>query len=177
MTQPQHPWSVPVAVPEIPDAGVTLDLTADEAAREAVAKAAGVNTVTRLKASFHLVPDERGGVHVVGTVTATVAQTCVVTLEPVLNDVAEAVDLVFSPIQTDHEVRDLDLSNLEGAPEPLVGGVVDLGALATEFLILGIDPYPRKPDAVFEAPPEKQGDEGPFAGLAALKRDGGGSSG
>ena len=26
----------------------------------------------------------------------------------------------------------------------LVGGTVDLGAIATEFLILGLDPYPRK---------------------------------
>ena len=33
-------------------------------------------------------------------------------------------------------------------PETLHGGVVDLGAVATEFLILGIDPYPRKPGAV-----------------------------
>ena len=31
--------------------------------------------------------------------------------------------------------------------------MVDLGAVATEFLLLGIDPYPRKPGAVFEAPP------------------------
>ena len=36
-------------------------------------------------------------------------------------------------------------------PEPLHDGAVDLGAVATEFLLLGIDPYPRKPDAVFEA--------------------------
>ena len=37
-------------------------------------------------------------------------------------------------------------------PEPLVDGVADLGAAATEFLLLAIDPYPRKPDAVFEPP-------------------------
>ena len=33
----------------------------------------------------------------------------------------------------------------DDSPEPLVGGAVDLGAVATEFLVLGIDPYPRKP--------------------------------
>ncbi len=38
--------------------------------------------------------------------------------------------------------------------EPLIGGVIDLGALATEFLILGLDPYPRKPGAVFQPPQE-----------------------
>jgi hypothetical protein len=55
-------------------------------------------------------------------------------------------------------------------PEPLVGGVVDLGALATEFLILGINPYPRKPEAVFEAPRQAKGDQGPFAALERLAK-------
>jgi hypothetical protein len=56
------------------------------------------------------------------------------------------------------------------APEPLVGGVVDLGALATEFLMLGLNPYPRKPDAVFEAPNDDKADAGPFAALGKLAK-------
>ena len=48
-------------------------------------------------------------------------------------------------------------------PEPLIGGVVDLGAIATEFLILGLDPYPRKPGVVFEPPQDLKPDGGPFA--------------
>ena len=55
-------------------------------------------------------------------------------------------------------------------PEPLQDGVVDLGAVATEFLLLGIDPYPRKPDAVFDAPPAGDPADKPFAALAALKK-------
>ena len=54
--------------------------------------------------------------------------------------------------------------------EPLTGGVVDLGALATEFLILGLDPYPRKPGAVFQSPEETAAGEGPFSALAALQK-------
>jgi hypothetical protein len=54
-------------------------------------------------------------------------------------------------------------------PEPLVGGKVDLGAIATEFLILGLDPYPRKPGAVFDPPPEDRASDSPFAALAKLK--------
>ena len=38
----------------------------------------------------------------------------------------------------------------EDPPEPIVNGAIDLGALAAEFLMLGLDPYPRKPGAVFE---------------------------
>jgi hypothetical protein len=63
----------------------------------------------------------------------------------------------------------------EDAPEPLVGGVVDLGLLATEFLALGIDPYPRKSGAEFTAPAAADDDPKPFAALAALKNKQGGS--
>jgi hypothetical protein len=48
--------------------------------------------------------------------------------------------------------------------------VIDLGALATEFLILGIDPYPRKAGAVFQSPPADEPAGGAFAALAALQR-------
>ena len=54
--------------------------------------------------------------------------------------------------------------------KPLVNGKVDLGAIATEFVLLGIDPYPRKPDAVFEPPPVGiDPEEHPFAALKALQ--------
>jgi hypothetical protein len=55
-------------------------------------------------------------------------------------------------------------------PEPLENGIVDLGAVATEFLILGIDPYPRKPGAEFTPAKTRQEGEHPFAALAALKK-------
>ena len=64
--------------------------------------------------------------------------------------------------------------SLDG-PEPLTGAAIDLGAIATEFLILGIDPYPRKPGAVFEAPSSADRDATAFAALAALKKSDGGT--
>jgi hypothetical protein len=63
---------------------------------------------------------------------------------------------------------------LEDAPEPLVGNAIDLGAIATEFLILGLDPYPRRPDVVFETPPAGDEPAHPFAALAGLKKGQGG---
>jgi hypothetical protein len=57
----------------------------------------------------------------------------------------------------------------EDEPEVLVNETVDLGAIATEFLVLGVDPYPRKPDAIFEAPAAGDSSARPFAALAALK--------
>jgi uncharacterized metal-binding protein YceD (DUF177 family) len=55
-------------------------------------------------------------------------------------------------------------------PEPMVNGVVDLGAIATEYFLLGIDPYPRKDGAVFEASAHQETVESPFAALASLKK-------
>jgi Large ribosomal RNA subunit accumulation protein YceD len=166
------PWSVPVAVADVPEIGSHLELVADSGVRVAVAELAGLAALPRLGASFDLAPYGRDGLRVIGRVSATVGQTCVVTLEPMENEIEELIDLVFVPQPgASPDVpsgTEIDIGADPG-PECLVGGVVDLGALATEFLLLGIDPYPRKPGAVFEAPAVGGGSGGPFAGLAALK--------
>ena len=63
----------------------------------------------------------------------------------------------------------------EEPPEPLVGGKLDLGAIATEFLLLGIDPYPRKAGAELGPIRADDGSAQPFAALEALKKRLGGS--
>jgi hypothetical protein len=146
-------------------------LTADSQVRAAIAKAAGLRDLTRLEANFD-VNRQRGGLRVVGRIAATVGQTCVVTLEPVANEVAEDVDLLFAPQASVAESGGAAIRP-EGSKydvEPLIGEVVDLGALATEFLVLGLDPYPRKPGAVFESPEETAAGDGPFSALAALQK-------
>ena len=35
-------------------------------------------------------------------------------------------------------------------PDEIVNGQIDLGALTAEFLVLGLDPYPRKPGVDFQ---------------------------
>jgi uncharacterized metal-binding protein YceD (DUF177 family) len=169
MTASQRPWSVPVRLDEIPETGLRLDLEADAAARAAVAAAAGVNEVARLHAGFDLARHGRHGLRVVGAVSATVRQTCVVTLDPVENEIDEAIDLMFaaSAAATGDEAN-LGVDAAE-PPEALIDGTVDLGAVATEFVILGIDPYPRKAGAVFEPPPGADAGSHPFAALAALR--------
>jgi hypothetical protein len=168
------PWQIPVAVDDIAESGQHFDLVADAGVRAAVARVAGLRDLPRLQASFEVTRRGAGGLHVTGVVSATVEQNCVVTLEPLANEVEETIDLVFVPRQppapkdgeTEPEPRDVKWND----PEPLIGGVVDLGALAAEFLILGLDPYPRKPGAVFEPPQDAKAEEGPFAALAKLAK-------
>src|SRR5262245_45659519 len=101
MTRPQHgsnrPWSVPLTLRDVPESGRHFDLFADKQTRAAVAEHAGLAVLPRLEASFDVTPHGRGGLHVVGRVSATVGQTCVVTLEPLENEIDEAVGLVFGP--------------------------------------------------------------------------------
>ena len=169
--QTERIWSVPLAVSEVPETGRHIDLVADEGTRAALARLTGLADLPRLAASFDVTPHGRGGLHVVGRVSAKVGQTCVVTLEPIENDIDEAIDLVFAPASALPPLAGSEVElPVEDAPEPLVGGQIDLGAIATEFLILAIDPYPRKPDAVFdhEVTPSDPEDH-PFAALKALK--------
>jgi hypothetical protein len=167
MTGLQRPWSVPVRLDEIPETGLRLDLEADEPARVAIAAAAGVNGIARLHAGFDLARQGRDGLRIVGAVSATVRQTCVVTLDPVDNEIEENIDLVFVPASAAATKVDEASFGPDAAepPEALVDGMVDLGAIAAEFLILGIDPYPRKAGVVFEPPPSADPGSHPFAAL------------
>ena len=171
MTGSNRPWSVPVRLDEVPETGLHVDLEADAGARAAVAAAAGVNEVPQLTAGFDVARHGRDGLRIVGTVSARVRQTCVVTLDPVENEIEEQVDLVFVPASGLGSAASEVNLGAEAAepPEALIDGVVDLAAVATEFLMLGIDSYPRKPGAVFDPPKSADAGSHPFAALAALR--------
>lgn len=172
MSEKAMPWRAAVAVAAIADEGLHRDIEANETERQAIAAIAGLRELPRLAASFDLTPAPGGQVHASGRVQATVGQTCVVTLEPITTEVDEEVDVTFSPEAERASARpETDEDGLaEDPPEPIVNGEIDLGALAAEFLILGLDPYPRKPGAVFEPviEPADPADH-PFAALATLK--------
>jgi hypothetical protein len=167
-------WSVPVTIEQVTEAGRHFDLVADVGTRAAVARVAGLRDLPRLEATFDVTRRGADGLHVAGLVSATVGQDCVVTLEPLTNEVEEKVDLNFVPrgaaLREEGDSESEPREPKWDDPEPLVGGVVDLAALAAEFLILGLDPYPRKPGAVFDPPAPAGPDEGPFAALAKLTK-------
>ncbi len=162
-------WSVPIPVHAVPFEGRHLDLLADDQVRAKIASVAGLIAVKELEAHFDLVRIGKEGLRVRGQVTGLVAQACVVTLERVENRVTEPVDVTYLPADaatgataTVHTLED------EDPPEFLRDGTIDLGTLAVEFLLLGLDPYPRAPGAALPEPAAEQHDDRPFAALAAL---------
>ncbi|CAK0768664.1 DUF177 domain-containing protein [Azospirillaceae bacterium] len=119
-----------------------------------------------------------------GSLSATVVQTCVVTLESVTNAVSEEFSTVYAPPALIPERgADIDLDPVgddEDDPEPLEDGRIDVGELAAQYLSLALDMYPRRPDAAipaeFTAEPEEEKEDnvsvspsdGPFAALSRL---------
>ena len=168
MIRPEQSWRVPVRLEDVPDTGLHFDLVADEHVRADLAALAGVLDLPRLEAAIDVVR-HRNGLRATGRVTATVGQTCVVTLEPMENQLEEFIDVVFAPPSAEDQEDQNASFETDEPPEALADGTADIGALAAEFLLLGIDPYPRKPGAEFTPPPEESGAAAPFAALAKLK--------
>jgi uncharacterized metal-binding protein YceD (DUF177 family) len=154
------------------------DLEADQTARDGMAELAGLREILSASASFDVTPERGGRFQVTGRVQARIGQTCVVTLDPIENEIDEPIDLIFAPPDQIPELADLvdeaaeSEEDVPDPPEPIDNGMIDLGRVATDAVFLAIDPYPRKPDAVFEplvVAPDPE--EHPFAALRALKID------
>jgi hypothetical protein len=174
----QNPWSVSILVAQIPDTGLHRDIEASAAERDAISVVGSLRNVLSVSASLDVMPIGGGRISVVGSVKARIGQICVVTLDPIENELDEAIDLVFAPESEIPQLADLvdeaaaSEAEIPDPPEPILNGIIDLGRVATDALFLGVDPYPRKPDAVFELPtiPDDPEDH-PFAALKALQGD------
>lgn len=176
---PAGPLSRRFDVASARDAATKVDLAATPAECDALAKDCDLPGIDTLSAEFLIRREGVNGLHVTGTVSARVRQICVVSLDEFASDIAEPVDVRFAP---EAEVEELaaaraartggDDEDLEDLPDPIVNGRIDLGALAGEILVLGLDPYPRKPGVTFADPAQDaaaEPDVSPFAALKALK--------
>jgi hypothetical protein len=174
-----------VEVADIPAAGLDLTIRADSAECTALARRAGLVAVSNLSADFHLQKRKRSEVEVTGLLRARIVQTCVVSLEPFESEFESPIAVDFAgPAETDvsaarfvgepddHSVASKVRSAELDAPDPIIDGRIDLGALAAEFLMLALDPHPRKPGVSFDetgfAAPDTE-KTSPFAVLGTLR--------
>jgi hypothetical protein len=156
-----EPFSRVVRVDSIPRDGQTVDIEASPPEREALAALYKLPSIEALSAQLTLRRSASGEVKVAGAVHGRLTQVCVVSLEPFPATVDEEIDVRFAPLTNEAASRRLSEEPVtfsiadEDEPDPIIDGKIDIGALAAEFLALGIDPYPRKPDVAFEPPDEK----------------------
>lgn len=166
-----------VRIDKIPAAGRVVDIATDEEQREQLAGRFRVDSVPAFAAKV-IAKRFRGGIRAEGEVWGEVVQPCVVTGEPVRQEIRESVDRVYLPARDEaheHGAGAEVFVNLEDDdfPDYFDGDEIDLADLTMEIFALSIDLYPRAPGAAL--PEEGAGDDpvelSPFAALKALKKD------
>jgi len=157
--------------------GLKVDLVADEARRDVIAKAFGMIELNSLAAHVETrsVAGEKPVVRVSLALTGEVTQECGVTLEPFTHEISSELEIdCIEKQRVTTEVaevgaREFTLDDLD-EPDVIENGQIDLGQYVIEALGEAYDPFARKPGAVFEEP-EVVKEPSPFAVLAQLKRD------
>ena len=164
------------------NAGAALEIAPSDNERAALATRFGFLGLPIFSARVTVDRRIGGQIVVEGRLRGRIVQACVLTLDPVTQDVDETFRIVFKPDMTDDrdpESGEAVLNSQADAPEPLSGNMLDIGEIVAEQLSLAADPYPRRPGAKLEdvlPKPRHGGRKGqpeqrrhPFAGLAALR--------
>jgi uncharacterized metal-binding protein YceD (DUF177 family) len=162
--------------------GAALEIAASESERQALAKRFGFLELPTFSARVTIDRRVGGQVVVEGRLRGKIVQACILTLDPVTQDLDETFRLVFAEgiaDEKDPESGEALVSAQADAPEPLSGNMLDVGEIVAEQLSLASDPYPRRPGVKLEdvLPKPRQIDRPargeprrhPFAGLAALR--------
>ncbi|MGO4411079.1 MULTISPECIES: YceD family protein [unclassified Brevundimonas] len=173
---PPLPYSEPLRLHHI-GAGVHRRLTPDADARKRVARALDLQALDMFEVDINLVPTVSGW-RLDGRVMADAVQTCGLTLEPlpVHIDRKFSVQMVEATEREPDEDAEIDLELDDDSADQIEDGRLDLGQYAVEQLALSLDPFPRKPGASFEQPPEP-GEISPFAVLKGLRSSDGSDQG
>lgn len=157
----------------------TVEVTANDAERAALARRFDIVSIGLLKASAQF--DERSsGVDVSGRIDAELVQSCAVSGEDFPVRIASDYRLRFVP-QDEYEAaladagEEIELTSDDLDTIAYSGSTIDLGEAIAQTLALEIDPYAEGPNA--DAARAEYGlstpeASGPFAALQALKNKG-----
>jgi uncharacterized metal-binding protein YceD (DUF177 family) len=178
-------FSLIVGAADVPPAGKELRFEVDEATRAKLAARMGIVELKRLAGVASIRPYRKEGLTLDCRFEADLVQSCVVTLDPVDEHVdeefrqrylpAHLLDLPSAKAPDSQREIAVDIE-ADDAPEPMAAGGIDVGEAVAERLALALDPYPRKPGASFDTPPEEVDDASesrpnPFAALEKLKKN------
>jgi len=167
-------WSHTVTLADIGRSPQALTLSADNATRVAIARELGLERLNALSANVRARP-WLDGAEITGALEAEVTQICSLTGEAFDSVLRSDFTVRAVPEGSDAAPRndsaevDIDPEG-DDPPDVLDGDHIDLAAYVVEHLALEVDPFPRKPGAVFE-PPAEEGPSSPFAVLTQLRRD------
>jgi hypothetical protein len=170
------PWPSAVPLGRVSRGGVDLRFEPDLAARREIAKTLGLVSLESLTAEVFLRP-WMDGAEVSGLIRARVTQVCSVSADEFEEPVESRFSVHVLPADSEYAPQDEDTGGELGIdpdgddpPDVLEGETIDVSAYVIEHLALELDPFPRKPGAVFQ-PPAEPVDLSPFAALKKLKSD------
>lgn len=164
-----------VRVDEVPTEGRKYEFSADDETLALLIENSPASSVSKFDGHIDMRPI-RGGIEAKGRLQAVLQQPCVVTLEPV----DEQIDVNIERIYLRGEEPELDVTangevfvDLEANAdnEWFDGDKIDLSDFIYEQFLLNLNPYPKQegaqmPDVKDDDDP---GEQSPFAALAALK--------
>lgn len=154
----------------------TMVVEADEAERAALARRFDLPTVHALTADLSLA-QHGGDIDARGRLVAAFEQRCAVSDEPFANTLDEPIAFRFVPALAAHD-EDEEIEFASDAPDEIEyhGASFDLGEAVAQSFGLALDPYAEGPEAdAIRREAGLLGEDvarGPFAALAALKKDG-----
>lgn len=151
-------WSDFIDAEEIGTKPTKKVISIPEKNKKLVSKRLGLESIEELVATIQL---ERNSVNQViyahGELNAKVTQTCVVTAEPIEENVSGEFEGWFAnPSQAvsfekarrerlnQKEQEDLPIMEESDDPEPIIEGKIDLGEFVVQNLSLMLNPYPKK---------------------------------
>jgi hypothetical protein len=157
-------WSHKIDADQIEGRPVHFKISPSPEQCKDLARRLQIEAIEHLEASLTAERDKRNmSVHVTGELSARVKQLCVVSREPVFDDIRTAVEgwfadpgTVISITKARHEKdsrsHDAELPILDERddPEPYIDGKIDLGELAAQYLSLAVNPYPQKDDVDYK---------------------------
>ena len=157
-------FSRPFALADLGDGEAVIEITAEAHERAALARRFGLLALDALAATVRLRRVDGGAVSMDARCVAEVVQACIVTLAPIASRIEDSCEVLFAPPATAATAARADVTVWwdEDEPEPLTGATIDVGEVVAAHLGVALDPYPRRPGAVFTAP-RTEGDEDPSA--------------
>lgn len=169
-------WSYVVDVEKISAEPKRYHFEADDRQRIDLARRLAIMSVEKAECIATIQKVSGGTFHVMGTVRADITQSCVVSLAPVPASVEDEFEgwysdkdanaVSFAKARSERDVKkgqtEIEVLEESADPEQIVGGKIDIGELATQFLSLALDPYPQADGAahVYTANPPAADGEG-----------------
>jgi len=182
-------WSHEVDAETITGKALELTLEPDASEIKALCNRLDLHDIENLRCEF-LVRRNEGNmvIHVQGKLIGGITQKCIVTLEPIVHEIHEEFEawyadpnqaVSFARAKRDRlahkDLEDQPILEEHEDPEPIIDGKIDLGEIATQFLSLALDPFPRTENTEFKSEAKSLGKEpegmynNPFAALKNWK--------